>query len=581
MSNIFYIPIQSMNLAHYLGSGIIAPSIYIENKNPDIQDRFKNYLLLSSIKFTRGTNCAIEIVFNTNEEAPKKISEHFYLFDMPLPISRIKNIYFSNDEQKVSTKFNITSGSAFIPENLLKVTKEEGIETKELENIDYKSSELNWGQYLKKYDQILGGFSTMKISRENFQNYPTHYFSTLGNINSLFSQTLAQQNITIENRFQFAFTDEGKFKNFHNTIYSDIDFNELQRYAESENVRLETKNGLIQIDKISDNTQTYLVSILESYGTGKRKKNDEFISDLLARKFVEKKKEGLSLIYGLNKGYKSFRNKYKTANFEVDIKFHLDSKLDYYIIESIYQNVFNSVNDSLSFEYLDSLFLEAKKEEIEAYNYISYQMIDKKIIWKPKVLSPVEKLLNKFAEIVSKWFPSFLQVKKNEIEQFFKSEIEQFKTEIELELINNHKEELKKLNTIISEKDDSINRLNIENDKIRIEFQKSEIENQKLKNLISEKDNSINELDNEIKETKKSNFENTRELSEYKSFESTVDTVNESNGSLFSDDTTFSRVFELKSMSEEELKSVAKKYNITKRKPELIIAEIIKHESKK
>jgi hypothetical protein len=570
-----------MNLAHYLGSGIIAPSIYIENKNPDIQDRFKNYLLLSSFKFTRDTNCAIEIVFNANEEAPKKISEHFYLFDMPLPISRIKNIYFSNDEQKVSTKFNITSGSAFIPENLLKVTKEECIETRELENIDYKSSELNWGEYLKKYDQILGGFSTMKISRENFQNYPTHYYSTLGNINSLFSKTLAQQNITIENRFQFAFTDEGKFKNFHNTIYSDIDFNELQRYAENENVRLETKNGLIQIDKISDNTQTYLVSILESYGTGKRKKNDEFISDLLARKFVEKKKEGLSLIYGLNKGYKSFRNKYKTANFEVDIKFHLDSKLDYYIIESIYQNVFNSVNDSLSFEYLDSLFLEAKKEEIEARNYVTYHMIDKTIIWKPKVLSPVEKLLNKISEIVSKWFPSFLQVKKNEIEQFFKSEIEQFKTEIELELINNHKEELKKLNTILSEKDDSINRLNIENDKIRIEFQKREIEIQKLKNTLSEKDNSINEIDNEIKETKESNVENKGEISEYKSFESTVDTVNESNGSSFSDDTTFSRELELKSMSEEELKSVAKKYNITKRKPELIIAEIIKHESKK
>lgn len=570
-----------MNLAHYLGSGIIAPSIYIENKNPDIQDRFKNHLLLCSFKFTRDTNCAIEIVFNNNEEAPKKISEHFYLFDMPLPISRIKNIYFSNDEQKVSTKFDITSGSAFIPENLLKVTKEDCIETRELENIDYKSSEINWGGYLKKYDQMLGGFSTMKISRENFQNYPTHYFSTLGNINSLFSKTLVQQNITIENRFQSAFTDEGKFKNFHNTIYSDIDFNELQRYAESENIRLETKNGLIQIDKISDNTQTYLVSILESYGTGKRKKNDEFISDLLAKKFVEKKKEGLSLIYGLNKGYKSFRNKYKTANFEVDIKFHLDSKLDYYIIEGIYQNIFKSVKDSLSFEYLDSMFLEAKKEEIEAPNYVTYQMIDKTIIWKLKVHSPVEKLLSKITEIVSKWFPSFLEVKKNEIEQYFKSVIEQFKTEIEFELINNHKEEIKRLNTIISEKDDYLNRLNIETDKIRMELQKRETEIQKLKNTLSENDNSIKELDNKIKETIKSNVENKKEISEYKSIESAVDTVNERNGLLFSDDTTFSREFELKSMSEEELKSVARKYNITKRKPERIIAEIIKHESKK
>ena len=570
-----------MNLAHYLGSGIIAPSNYIENKNNDIQDRFKNHLLLSSFKFTSDTNCAIEIVFNKNEEVPKKISEHFYLFDMPLPISRIKNIYFTNDEQKVSTKFNITSGSAFIPEGLLNVTKEEAIETKELENIDYKSSDINWSEYLKKYDQVLGGFSTMKISKENFQNYPTHYFSTLGNINSLFSQSLSRQNITIENRFQFAFTDEGKFKDFHNTIYSNIDFNELQRYAENEKVKLETKNGLIQIDKISDNTQTYLVSILESYGAGKRKKNDEFISDLLARKFVEKKKEGLSLIFGLNKGYKAFRNKYKTANFEVDIKFHLDCKLDYYIIESIYQNVFNSVNDSLAFEYIDSLFSEIKKDENKFSKYITYQMIDEPIIWKQKVLTPAEKLLTKISDIVSKWFPSFLQVKKNEIEQYFKFDIEQFRTEIELELINNHKEEIKRLNTIISEKDDYINDLNLETDKMRMEYQKRGIEIEKLKNAISEKGNSVNQLDKQVKETTNSNVENKEELAEYKSIESKVETVNESNGSLFSNDNTFSREFELKSMSEEELKSLAKTYNITKRKPELIIAEIIKHESKK
>lgn len=570
-----------MNLAHYLGSGIIAPSNYIENKNPDLQDRFKNHLLLSSFKFTSDTNCAIEIVFNKNEEVPKKISEHFYLFDMPLPISRIKNIYFTNDEQKVSTKFNIISGSAFIPEELLNVTKEEAIETKELENIDYKSSDINWSEYLKKYDQVLGGFSTMKISKESFQNYPTHYFSTLGNINSLFSQSLSRQNITIENRFQFAFTDEGKFKDFHNTIYSNIDFNELQRYAENEKVKLETKNGLIQIDKISDNTQTYLVSILESYGAGKRKKNDEFISDLLAMKFVEKKKEGLSLIFGLNKGYKAFRNKYKTANFEVDIKFHLDCKLDYYIIESIYQNVFNSVNDSFAFEYIDSLFSEIKKDENKFSKYITYQMIDEPIIWKQKVLTPAEKLLTKISDIISNWFPSFLEVKKNEIEQYFKFDIEQFRTEIELELINNHKEEIKRLNTIISEKDDYINDLNLETDKMRMEYQKRGIEIEKLKNAISEKGNSVNQLDNQVKETTNSNVENKEELAEYKSIESKVETVNESNGSLFSNDNTFSREFELKSMSEEELKSLAKTYNITKRKPELIIAEIIKHESKK
>ena len=466
MRETFYIPIYSMNLAHYLGSGIIAPSIYIENKNADIQDGFRNYLLLSSSKFTKETNCAIEIVINTDEETPKKISENFYLFDMPLPISRIKNIYFSNEEQKINTEFNITSGTAFIPEGFLEISQEENIDIKELENAEYKQSEKNWNDYLKKYDQILGGFSTMKISKEPFQNYPTHYFSTLGNINNFFNKILEQQNINIENIFQFAFTNEGKFKEFHNTIYSEIGYNEVERYAEKDNVKLEVKNGLVQIDKILENTQTYLVAILQNYGKGKRKQVDSFISDLIFGKFVEKKKEGLSLIFGLNKGYKAFRNKYKTSNFEVDIKFHLESKLDYYIIESIYQNVFNSLKSISSFKYIDNWFTENKQVEIKTLSYITYQMIDKTIIWKQRVLTPVEKLLDKIAQRVRGWFPSFLEIKKNEVESFFKEDIELLKNSIELDLKNKFSIELEqnrvkvdKLNKTILDKEKIINHL--------------------------------------------------------------------------------------------------------------------------
>lgn len=531
-----------MNLAHYLGSGIIVPSIYIENKNADIQDRFKNYLLLSSSKFTKETNCAIEIVLNNDEEAPKKISEHFYLFDMPLPISRIKNIYFINEEQKVNTNFNITSGSAFIPDRLLKVSQEESIETKELENIEVQSSEKNWSEYLKKYDQILGGFSTMKISKDNFQNYPTHYFSALGNINTLFSNILAQQNIVIENSFQFAFTDEGRFKNFHNTIYSEIDFNEVQRYAENDKVKLDVKNGLVQIDKIAENTQTYLVAILESYGKGKRKQVDSFISDLIAGKFVEKKKEGLSLIFGLNKGYKAFRNKYKTSNFEVDIKFHLDSKLDYYIIESIYQNVFNSLSNISSFKYIDSLFSETKKDEIKTSNYITYQMIDETIVWKVRPISIVEKVLSKITQRVSDWFPSFVQVKKNEIELLFKSEIEDFKTEIETEVSNRYKTELEK-------------------NKILIE---------QLNNTILEKDKTINQLEYQIIENNKLKTdieENLSEKEEIKTSEPQNNTVNQNSGSLFSDekfDTNTITKEQLEKLSMTALRKKAKEMKVPK-----------------
>lgn len=610
-----------MNLAHYLGSGIIMPSIYIENKNDGIQDRFKNCLLLSSSKFTKDTNCAIEIILNNNDEAPKRISEHFYLFDMPLPISRIKNIYFTNEEQKIRTAQNISYGDAFIPESLLRVSLEESIETKELDNIENKSSEKNWSEYLKKYDQVLGGFSIMKISKENFQNYPTHYFSTLGNINNLFSNILAQQNVDIDNNFQFAFTNEERFKNFHNTIYSDIDYNEVQRYAEKDKVKLEVKYGAIQIDKIPENTQTYLVAILESYGEGKRKQVDSFISDLIAGKFIKEKKEGLSLIFGMNKGYKAFRNKYKTSNFEVDIKFHLDSKLDYYIIESIYQNVFNSLNSISSFAYIDSVFPETKKEAPLNSKFVTYQMLDETIIWKEREITAIDKLLSIISETISGWFPSFFTIKKNEIEFLFKKEIEDFKSEVEKKIIVKHSEiatqkenKIKELENALSVKEKNIMAFNsqlkeYDDQRAEAERQIEELKTKEndylldieaFKKILEEKEQKLtNEDDNKIN----SNTQNTASAEvEYSKVEDESVSVGEMNepyktqDSRTADNTNSETLFplgeldnsinrknELGAMTVKELKNIAKKYNIEKisslSKSELISA-IIKHEDR-
>lgn len=555
-----------MNLAHYLSSGIIAPSIYIENKNNDIQDKFKNYLLLSSSKYTSETNCAIEIILISPDELPKKISENFYLFDMPLPISRIKAIYFSSEEQKINTEFNITSGSAFIPQNMLKIIKEDSLNTQEIENLIYNPSEVNWEEYLKKYDQILGGFAIMKISKEDFQNYPTHYFSTLININNLFNKILLEQNIDIENSFQFAFTNEGKFKEFHNTIYSKIDYHQVQRYAEKEKINLEVKNGLVQIDKISENTQTYLVAILDSYGKDKRKQVDSFISDLISGKFIERKKEGLSLIFGLNKGYKAFRNRYKTENFEADIKFKLDSKLDYYIIESIYQNVFNQSNDFASFEYIDAFSINNKRNDNLNYsNYETYKVIDKTIFLKKKEalsnelfhtsLEKRNNIYKKIAEKITGWFP--FKIEKESIEILFKKEldiiisdlVEDSKKQINSENLS-YKNTIEQLNRRITEQDQIINKLNEERNK-KLQF------DLKNKKVIKEKENI------EVQPGKAENE------------------------TLFPDDSTFSKSElsekKLNDMTKKDLKILADNYKIPKssslQKPKLI-EEIIKYNLK-
>ena len=475
----------------------------------------------------------------------------------------------------------------------------------------------------------------MKISKENFQNYPTHYFSTLGNLNNLFSNILAQQNVSIENSFQFAFTDEGKFKNFHNTIYSEINHNEVQQYAKNDKVKIEVKNGLIQIDKISENTQTYLVAILESYGKGKRKQVDSFISDLISGKFVEKKKEGLSLIFGLNKGYKAFRNKYKTSNFEVDIKFKLDKKLDYYIIESVYQNVFNSLTSISSFKYIDKLFLESEKEETKSSKYVTYQMIDETIILEKIIPTPLEKTLEKISDIISKWFP--FSVKKNEIESLFKASIEYFKTEIESDLANKFNVELEQNKTLLEQLKNTISgkektnnqlenqltadsqlkmeietslKVDIENYKEKLE--KNKIEIIELKSIISDKEKTIEQLGSQTNEKSfnkeklteedeeenavsneqiiklsKQSIESEKSTSSYDVQKSNTDLVNEGSTTLFSDDNSISstklRERELKRKTVKELKPIAEQYKIQKissLKKDELIDRIIKYESK-
>ena len=421
-----------MNLAHYLSSGIIAPANYIQNRNNDLQNRFENNILLSHSKFTDETNCAVEIVLNENEEKPKKISDSFFLFNMPLPISRIKTIYFSDEKQKTSTLFNIKSGAAFLPDDLVKLSNDNPIKVDEIDQAPKQATEVDWNHYLKKYDQILGGFALMKIGKEEFQNYPTHFFKTLGNINKLFDNILQEQDINLENTFEFAFTDNGKFKTFHDTIYNEISSDNLSSYAEREQIKLETRNGLVQLDKIPENTQTYIVAILETYGPGKRKQVDSFISDLVSAKFNAKRKEGLALSFGINKGYSVFRNKYKTENFETNVKFELNSKLDYYIVESIYQRIFSDLKDLKKFSFIDGWCPTSTDQKIDISSFKTYKVLDKTIVLKKKgefflelfhsSLEKRNKLLEIILETISKSFPAFLSFDSNHFKQNLQSQ---------------------------------------------------------------------------------------------------------------------------------------------------------------
>ncbi len=596
-----------MNLAHYLSNGIIAPANYIENRNHDLQNKFNNYLLLSSSKFTTESNCSIEIVFDEKEELPKKISDNFFLFDMPIPISRIKGIYFTDKEQITNTIFNITSGAAFIPDAILFLDNETPIPIDELRNILNIPTKVDWKHYLKKYDQILGGFAIMKIGKEDFQNYPIHYFKTLGNINKYFNQFLIDQGVELENSFEFAFTDNNKFKNLHDTIYSEITIDVVAKFAIKDKVKIETKNGLIQIDKIPENSQTYLVSVLETYGPGKRKQADSFISDLVSGNFNEKRKEGLSLIFGINKGYSSFRNKYKTENFEAFVKFKLDSQIDYYTIESIYQFVFNNKSESSSYSYIDNYCIKAKEQGINKSIFETYQVLDKTIILKKKgdfffelfhsSLAKRDRLFEIISNNLSKSLPNFLplnpvlfkELLQNEFDEFFKDytqfitseTIKKSVSEFESDL-KTHKNKIKELTSNLEDKQHIIEKLQKKLNEFNTEIiNYQESENNNFKNKLTDKN-----LGNNFESTKEDilnkkidkNNENTIDNKDLHNTitielnnESVLNELNETynqkfTGSLFSNENIEIkrkiREKELKSLKVSDLKSILYNYRL-------------------
>jgi len=573
MTTTFFIPIKSMNLAHYLSNGIIAPANYIENRNQDLQNRFINNLLLSTSKFTVDTNCSLEIVLNEKEEVPKRISDNFFLFNMPLPISRIKAIYFTDVEQKINTVFNITSGAAFIPDNILLISDEKPISTGEIDNVLNIPTEVNWKHYLKKYDQLLGGFALMKIGKEDFQNYPTHYFKSLGNINNYFNTILSEQNIEIENIFEFAFTDNGRFKSFHETIYSEITIEVVERYARKDNIKIEIRNGLILVDKIPEDTHTYLVSILDSYGQGKRKQTDSFISDLVSDKFNKKKKEGLSLIFGINKGYSSFRNKYKTENFETVIKFKLDCKLDYYVIESVYQKVFNNQVVTSIYSFIDNWCISLVDQEIVKSKFTTYKVLDKIIIFKKKDDLFLElfrsssdrrsKIFEIISKNISKHLPKYLKLDPDLFKEQLVDECEQFFKDYSQFIVV----ETQKIALLENELYTNSFKNKIANLTNQIENQKNEIENLREKlnmhNSISRsgiipdeknENKSIEQEFIEVKEAIQFNF-NTKEFSNINNkdnFEVDIENQNLSESSN-----------EIKDViqKDDEINEVEKKYN--------------------
>lgn len=380
-----YLPIKSENLGLYFADACIAPTQYYRNRGVDFQSNLSFALILTSDKMIKGCDCSLKVVLIEQEwKFIEQLSENIYILDRPIPISRVKEILFCSKKQKETTLTNIEINTAFIPE-LLKKTKLEKNTIEVDENI-FKSidkKEYNWDEKLKYFNQLLGGFALMRIAYDDDKcmNYASHFIQLLAQYNKVIKQELSNCKQEITNPACDKFHDIIR-KYYSNKITGNI----LQSIAEEEHQKIKFSRISRTIENLDLlNNATYISCILYQYKVSDSDTGRKNIDTLILERFSNcKHKEFVAFYYGYNRGYNKFSKEYTNGEKHIKYKFELDSQLDYYIIESLYQRSFNREEQcSGEFQYLDDWC--PKKDNIDEYACKNgYRVLDTYIIDKKK-----------------------------------------------------------------------------------------------------------------------------------------------------------------------------------------------------
>lgn len=471
MKTNYFLPINSANISQYFSRGIILPSIHVDGWIIDIQSKFNRSILLSTKPLTTETDCSLTIVFSDDERTYlDPISENFFVFNKPLPISRIKSLNFKDEQQSKTTVYNIEKGDAFVPKLVSLVNETEIVDILELNSSkDFEHSE-DWSEKIDLYNRVLGGFSLMQIADFPNKAYPRNYFNSLSIINQEVKKQITD--FTFEDDYSPYLNISSKKSSIYGKISSDF----VAKYAkEKEGFELPIKRGLIKLDEIDKNKNSYLLAILATYGedSGKLKKTSDFISSIIDNNFNSINKEKVCLLFGINQGYSSFRNHYNIQGVKVNTKFKLDSELEYSILESVYQYVFNNKSDSTNFPYI-SEWCPKFSNTIDFQKYETYRVFDKDIVYKKKVSigepEYLQELYQRFSKdsVLAPIFSLFKEQVQNSIQTTIEAIFNKVKFDTELKIKINKQDILSEQNELLKKVAD----LKEQNEKLKSEIDK-------------------------------------------------------------------------------------------------------------
>jgi len=394
---IFFIQINKSKLGDYISKGLICPDKFLGDEvEKDTQSRNNNFLIISDgyIDKLDDNQLLLEIILTNDEkELLKKIENNIFFLDKALPITRIKTIYCHS--QKKDSKEIVDSlvsyQSGYISEKLFKTfpkskNKLKQYSLSEIDNIEYKEYKENF----LKYDKVMGMFSFIKNTNLYYVNNTGFYSNYSDNYFEFYDSKINLINIKKWIGENFYITEIGK--KFINRLHSEkyIDESFIQEIIEMIEDSI-LKNSFIELlsdplakkrilKSLENKSIYYFICLLYIYGKKGSNAKDILKDNILEEIPLEKAENAFALL-GLYYGYSSLRayeeiriedtnykNIQKDHNF--NIKFKLDSELDYKLVESIYQYAFNNQDEKTinNFSYLNDINIKHKTIKLPTNN---------------------------------------------------------------------------------------------------------------------------------------------------------------------------------------------------------------------
>lgn len=406
-TQIYLLQINRIKLQDYVQCGLVAPDRYLGSEvEMDIQSKNRDFLVVSGgyIGELDNTQMLLELEF-TEEEKTRfyRVGELFF-FDFPIPITRIKKIYVENEKLKKHIVVNVeNSERGFVPERLFSVFRDKrgGVVfvRKKYEPLQSSITAFDYEEKITKFDKKLGMFAFMKNTNIYYanetgciSNFSDHYFSLLSRYTQIpYDSKHFEDFETVKNSKEFLgllLSNEQINEEFVEKTAEKIEEPELKQIF----LEILKPNGTKRVlPKLLErkNIILYLVALVYYFRQKDSNKKDNFkleISDLIPFEVAEISLAVLGIYLGYNRLRSSEKVEIKDKTFKkifgekFDIKFRLDSKLDYVTIEALYNNCFYGVTksnaDLPNIDFKDKTFNKQKDKEFKkCYTVLSEQEI--------------------------------------------------------------------------------------------------------------------------------------------------------------------------------------------------------------